>query len=78
MAPRLTGGELDFIRELRNQGKTPVEIHSRLASKRRRKKIAEADLTTVRRVLLRPQMFEGYFATCFVRGALLSHVVASP
>ena len=51
MAPHLTSAELDFIHEKKQVGLTPVQIHTRLAAQRAKKKIETPHLTNIRRVL---------------------------
>ena len=49
MAPHLTVAGLDFIHEKKQVGLTPVQIHTRLAAQRAKKKIQTPHLTNVRK-----------------------------
>ena len=51
MAPHLSAEELDFIQAKEQAGKTPVQIHQMLATRRARRKIAAPDLTNLRRAM---------------------------
>ena len=51
MGVQLAQSELDNMQQWQTAGKTPVEIHQRLAASRRRRSKSEPDLTTVRRAL---------------------------
>ena len=49
MGKHLTAEERDYIRELVAQKKLPLEVHAKLAAKRRRRRQPPLDITTVRR-----------------------------
>ena len=51
MAPQFSPAELDFMQQQAQDNKSPVQIHTALCKQRARKKLAEPDLTTVRRAL---------------------------
>ena len=51
MGVQLAQSELDSMQQWQVAGKTPVEIHQRLAASRRRRSKSEPDLTTLRRAL---------------------------
>ena len=51
MAPHLTPGELDLMKDLEGKGKTPVDIHARLATQRAHKGLEVPNLTNIRKAL---------------------------
>ena len=51
MAPHLTASELDLVHQLDQKGKSPSEIHARLAARRQRAGVEVPDLTTLRRAI---------------------------
>ena len=50
MAPHLTAAEQDYMQNLHEKGKTPVEVHALLASRAKKKQKAP-HLTKVRKAL---------------------------
>ena len=51
MAPHLTAAELDYMQNLHEKGKTPMEVHALLAAHREKKKQKAPHLTKVRKAL---------------------------
>ena len=51
MAPHLTAAEMDYMQNLHEKGKTPVEVHALLAARRAKKKQKAPHLTKVRKAL---------------------------
>ena len=51
MAPHLTAAELDYMQDLHEKGRTPVEVHALLAACREKKKQKAPHLTKVRKAL---------------------------
>ena len=51
MAPNLTVAELDYVQQLLERGKSPIEIHHSLCRMRGRRKVQPPHLTNLRKVL---------------------------